>query len=160
MRDRKSIAFDFSKATVLMVDANGMCLDVLVAILASFGFRQTHRCADFSAATDVVKRHGVDLIFMDPFPYEDAGYDFVRWLRSERLGSSSTAPVIITSANPHVKLISAARDCGVDYVVAKPFSTSVIIDRIAWVVENEGRRGELMAPAELISNAGSGVELW
>lgn len=165
MGGSKDIAFDSSKASVLITDGNVLCMEVLCmevlcAILAGFGFRKMHRCTDFDAAKQIVRRHAVDLMFIEPFPYKEGAYDFVRWIRSERLGASSNATIFLTSANAHVKLISKARDCGVDYVVAKPFATATIIDRIAWVVENGGRRGELIAPAELVTTEGSGVDLW
>lgn len=154
------IQLDFGKASVLIVDASQLCVEVLAAILNGIGFRKIHRAGRFKVASDLVKLHSIDLIFMDPYPYGEDGYDFVRWLRSERLGTSSTAPVLITSANAGVRTISRARECGADYVVAKPFSTRTIIDRIMWVVESEGRRGELVAPQGLVSSTGSGVDLW
>ncbi|MBI1250023.1 MAG: response regulator [Alphaproteobacteria bacterium] len=152
--------FNFSRASVVLIDANQLCLQVMTGILAGFGFRKMQKCLDLSIGTDAVKRQAVDLILLDPAPFGEMGYDFVRWMRSEKIGSNAAAPVIIVTAFTSVRMITACRRCGADYVIAKPFSTSQLLERIVWVAESEGRRGELVAPAEVVSSNGSGVELW
>jgi DNA-binding response OmpR family regulator len=158
--DPHSPTFNFSKASVVMVDSNALCLEVTTGILTGFGFRRFYKCLDLKAATDVVKSYSADLLLLDPTPYGEAAYEFVRWLRSERLGPNSAVPVIMMTSFTHMRLISAARNCGADYVVAKPFSTAALLSRILWVAENEGRRGSLMFSPNLVSNEGSGVEVW
>jgi DNA-binding response OmpR family regulator len=155
-----STTFNFSKAAVVMVDANGLCLEVTTGILTGFGFRRFHRCLALAEATEVVKSYPADLLLLDPAPYGESAFEFVRWLRSERLGPNSTVPIVMMSSSTHMRLISAARNCGADYVVAKPFSTSALLERILWVAENEGRRGTLIHAPNLVSNEGSGVEVW
>jgi DNA-binding response OmpR family regulator len=153
-------SFNFDGASVAIVEASSLCMELLTNILRGFGFRTNHRCLDLATATDVVKSHAVDLLLIDPFHYGEPAYDFIRWLRSERRGRSSSAVVMIVTARTSIKVISAARNCGADFVLAKPFSVSTLLDRILWVANSEGRRGELIAPADVVSTSGSGVELW
>lgn len=157
---KSELTFNFANASVAMIDASPICLEVLTGILSGCGFRKMFRSTDLRSGGDIIKTHTLDLILLDPYGYGDEGYDLVRWLRAEKRTPNATAPIVIVTAYTRVRLISAARQCGADYVIAKPFSTTGLIERVLWVAESEGRRGELLAPSELVSNAGSGVEMW
>lgn len=161
MRSIKAeVSFNFANASVVIIDGSPICIEVLTGILAGCGFRKLFRCTDLASGTDAVKMHRVDLVLLDPYAFGDAAFKFVAWLRSERRGPNATAPVIMLTAYTYVRLITSARQCGADYVIAKPFSTQGLLDRILWVAESEGRRGELIAPPEVVSSTGSGVEMW
>lgn len=153
-------AFNFSRASVAIIDTNSLCMELLTNILRGFGFRNSHRCATLASGADAVKSNAIDLVLIDPHQHGELGFDFVRWLRSEKRSPSSQASVIIITAHTPVRLISSARQCGADYVIAKPFSITTLLGRILWVAQSEHRRGELMAPTDLVSSSGSGVELW
>jgi DNA-binding response OmpR family regulator len=157
---KAEVTFNFANASVVMIDASPICIEVLTGILSGCGFRKMFRCADLAAATDIVKMHSVDLVLIDPYAFGDAAYNFVSWMRSERRGPNAAAPVIILTAYTYVRLITAARQCGADYVIAKPFSTQGLLERVLYVAESEGRRGELIAPPEVVSSTGSGMEMW
>lgn len=157
---RSELTFNFSNAAVAMVDASAMSLEVLTGILSGCGFRRMFRCTDMRQGGDIIKQHSLDLIMIDPYGFGEDAYNFIKWLRSDKRAVNANAPIIITTAYTRVSLISVSRQCGADYVVAKPFSTAGLIERILYVAESEGRRGELLAPAELVSSAGSGMELW
>jgi DNA-binding response OmpR family regulator len=154
------VTFNFANASVVMIDASSISIEVLTGILSGCGFRKMFRCMDLATGIDTVKMHSVDLILIDPYAFGAAAYDFVNWLRSERRGPNAGVPVIILTAYTYVRLITAARQCGADYVIAKPFSTQGLLERILYVAESEGRRGELIAPTDLVSSTGSGVEMW
>lgn len=157
---KAELTFNFSNAAVVMIDASPIFIEVLTGILSGCGFRRMFRCGTLAAGTDVVKTHSVDLILIDPYAFGESAYNFVQWLRSERRGPNASAPVIILTAYTYVRLITAARQCGADYVISKPFSTQGLLERILYVAESEGRRGELIAPPEVVSSTGSGMELW
>lgn len=157
---REEVSFNFANASVAMIDASPICIEVLTGILSGCGFKRMYRCGDLASGINTVKTHSVDLILIDPYAFGDGAYNFVSWMRSERRGPNTSVPIIITTAYTYVRLITAARQCGADYVIAKPFSTVGLLERILWVAASEGRRGELTAPAELVSNSGSGMELW
>ncbi len=157
---KSELTFNFENASVVMIDSSPLFIEVLTGILSGCGFRRMYRCSDLVSGTDTVKTHSVDLILIDPYAYGDAAYNFIQWLRSERRGPNAAVPVIILTAYTYVRLITVARQCGADYVIAKPFSTSGLLERILYVAESEGRRGELLAPPELVSSSGSGMEMW
>ncbi len=157
---RSELTFNFANASVVIIDASPLFVEVITGILSGCGFRRMFRCTELGAGTEVVKTHSVDLVLLDPYGFGDPAYRFVSWLRSERRSPNAAVPVIILTAYTYVRLITATRQCGADYVVAKPFSTQSLLERILYVAEAEGRRGELTAPAELVSSSGSGVEMF
>lgn len=152
--------FNFAKASVLMVDQNSTCLDVLCQILSGFGFRRFDRHTTLDGVEDVVRSCSLDLILIDPYGLKQNAYDFVRWLRTESLGTNSACPVMIVTAHTGMRSISLAKECGADFVIAKPFAPIVLLERILWVAKGEGRGGFMAAPQALMSPGGSGVELW
>ena len=79
------------------------------------------------------------------------GFEFVKWVRSERLGSNSNVPIFIVTGHAFLRAVTETRQAGADYVIAKPYSPSVLLDRIVWVAETEGRRGAMTANASLVS---------
>lgn len=161
MSQTNDISFNFEKASILMIDANALCLDVMTGILSGFGFRRIIRCSDMQSGIDAAKKHTIDIILIDPSAFGEEAFNLIKWLRSEQRNPNSTAPVLIISGHTSVRLITSTRQCGADYVIAKPFSTSCLLDRILWVAASETRRGsELMTPANLVSATGSGVEMW
>lgn len=151
--------FDFATATALLVDTNPMTRKLLLAILSGFGFRQVHQCADLATAANVIEQASIDLLFLDPFPFEDTCFRFVKHVRDESSWNSNV-PLLLTSANPHMRLIKAATASGADFVIAKPFSSKVVFDRIVWVAQHDGRGGAHQAGKQTVSTTGSGVEVW
>ncbi|WP_395647570.1 PleD family two-component system response regulator [Terricaulis sp.] len=152
--------FNFSNASVAMIDASPLSLEVMTSILSGYGFRKMYRCGDLVSGTDVLKTHSVDLVLLDPYGFEEEAFRLIRWFRSDRRGANVDVPVIITTAHTRIRMITSTRECGADYVIAKPFSTNVLLDRILWVATREGRRGELTTHTDVVNQSGSGLELW
>ena len=150
-----STTFNFSKAVVLTVDRNSVCLDVMSQILSGFGFRRFHRCSDIEGVEDIVRTRNLDLILIDPYGFDKRAYDFIRWLRNERIGSNSSVPVVVVTSQTDVDRIKLATESGADFVVAKPFAPIVLLDRILWVAKGEGRGGFMATPSALMTPAGS-----
>ncbi len=156
----EAVKFNFSKAQVLLVDGNSTSLSVLCQILSGFGFRRFIRCADVSKLEAIVRTQTVDLILIDPFGFGPTIYDWVYWLRHEQLGENSAVPVLFTCAHSSLDEIRRTKDCGADYVVAKPFSPAVLLERILWTARREGRGGFMTEHQALVTSHGSEMELW
>jgi DNA-binding response OmpR family regulator len=150
--------FNFSKAAVMVVDRNAICLKILTGILAGFGFKKIRPYETIKEAAAEVSACPVDLIFIDPEPFKDEAYDFVRWLRADKANDNSATPIIMATGYTPLRQVTATRQCGADFIIAKPFSTAIVLSRLLWVAENEARRG--MTQQNVVSATGSGVELW
>ncbi|MDP3384434.1 MAG: response regulator, partial [Phenylobacterium sp.] len=62
---------------------------------------------------------------------------FVRWLRREGPEEARFAPVIMLTGHAARSTIESSRDCGANFIVSKPFTPEVLLQRIYWVAKDE-----------------------
>ena len=151
--------FNFGKAKVVVIDASAISQEVAANILQAYGFRMIFRCGDLAAAGNTLALNKIDLVLLDPYSFGDEGYDFVRKLRADTQSANTLVPVIMVTAYTPIRSVTAAQGCGADYMIAKPFSTGSLLERIRWVATKAGHRSEL-ATQQTVSKEGSGMELW
>jgi DNA-binding response OmpR family regulator len=75
----------------------------------------------------------LDLIVCEAALPEQDGYDFLHQLRRARLEPNSFTPAILITAHTPKSQVLKARDCGANFVVVKPLSPRVMLDRILWI---------------------------
>ena len=121
----------------MIVDDNQQSLDILVGVLTSFGLRNLVRKATAEEAQDELKFHQVDLILTNAQLPEMDGYDLVRWLRRESDEANRMTPAIIVTAHTRRAHVEKARDCGANFIVTKPISPTVMLERILWVARGD-----------------------
>jgi len=130
---------NLQSCTVLLLEPNGLGMDVLVQILMGFGVSRFLRASTCAEAQQHARTATVDLIiceggFSQPGP---DGYDFVHWLRRSELDPNAFAPVLMATAHTSLRDVSRARDCGASFIVAKPLIPTVLIDRILWLAREQ-----------------------
>jgi CheY-like chemotaxis protein len=130
-----SARINLRNVTVLCVDTNSLGLDVLSQMLMGFGVERIRRAASQEAARAILSKETIDFVVVDSNLEEDSGYDLVRWLRQSTLDPNRFAPVIVTSSHTPASEIASARDCGANFVVAKPLSPSVLMQRMLWIAK-------------------------
>lgn len=126
------LTFNFNEASVLIVDENAGFMDVTTLMLSSFGFRKLHRCQSLGESHAFSQDVEADLILVDPFPRADEGLALIRDLRQRQQPADPPRVVIVLTGHTPRELIQQARAVGADYVVAKPFSPTTLLDRILW----------------------------
>lgn len=151
--------FNFGKAKVVIADASFIGQEVAFNILQAFGFRVIFRCGDLASVINALATNKIDLMLLDPYSFGDEGYEFVRKLRADSLSPNALVPLIIVTAYTHFKSVTAAQQCGADYIIAKPFSTGSLLERILWVASKAGNRSEPAAQPTFLKE-GNGMELW
>lgn len=156
-----AIKFNFEAARVAILDANKFSLRVSRTILAGFGFRQIVGFETPEEAGEKLQITAADLFLCDPFPAVEQTFALLRALRSPGYGETSMSPIIVTTARVGIDILKSAKECRVDFVVAKPFSPQVLLDRVIWSAKQPGRRNVLSQSNALISSTGkTEVELW
>ncbi|MEZ5995629.1 MAG: response regulator [Hyphomonadaceae bacterium] len=155
-----SLKLDFRRASALVLDRDLLCIQILVAMLNGFGLRSIARYQEVAQAIDGLNSRTIDIVIMDPTGYGDKGYGLVSWLRSSSAHPNHGATVVLATGYPTVKAISHMKTCTADFLISKPFSTATLFDRLVWVAQQEGKRGQMLAPGNVVSTTGSGVDLW
>ena len=128
---------NLDKARALIVDDNPQSLDILIGVLTSFGLRNVTRKADGKEAQEELQFHSYDLILANGDLPELDGYDLTRWLRREADEASRQTPVILVTSHTRQGQVEKARDCGANFIVTKPISPAVMLERILWVAKGD-----------------------
>ena len=127
---------NLEKASVMLIDASSQGLDILTQVFAGFGVRTPHRCSQAKDAADLLRNVDVDLIVIEAdLPGEMDGYDFVRWLRRSKLPQNAFASVMLVSGHTRGENVARARDCGANFIIVKPISPAILLQRVIWVAK-------------------------
>lgn len=149
---------NLEKASVLLIDANNQGLDILTQVFAGFGVRAPHRCSLAKEAVELLKTVEVDLIVVEAdLPGEMDGYDFVRWLRRSGMPLNAFTSVILVSGHTRAENVVRGRDCGANFIIVKPISPNILLQRVTWVAKENRQFVECEAyvgPDRRFKNAG------
>ena len=124
---------NLEKLGVLLIEPNTAEQDLVSQILTGFGVRNLHRCSDAGQAPAALASFSVGLIVMDGASADGAAYAFVQWLRRQAAAPQRHLPVLMMSGHVRMVQVVRARDCGANFMVSKPVSPRVLLDRIAWL---------------------------
>lgn len=128
---------NLSRANVVVIDDSAFALQLLVQMLRGFGVRSLSEFGSVAAAKEHLQTLPVDLIVVDCDMPEADGYDLVRWLRRSKLEANAYAPIIMVAGHTKISQVKKARDCGANFIVARPLAPSVLLDRIVWVARDQ-----------------------
>lgn len=134
--------FDLRDARILCADETLSGQEVLSQILMGFGVQTVSRVETPEAFRKAMTDRSFDLVLMDS-ALGGNGYERVRWLRTSRLEPNRYTPAIVVAGHTPKSQVEIARDCGASFVVAKPISPAVLLQRILWI----GRAGRLFVEA-------------
>jgi len=104
-----------------------------------------HKCASARDARQIAERRVLDLVIVDPLGGDAEMRFFIPWLRRNEATSNRFAQCIIATGHTRQAEVSSARDSGANYVVVKPLSPKLLIDRLAWMSDDP--RGFVSTPA-------------
>jgi CheY-like chemotaxis protein len=136
-RDLSKFRINLEKAIVLTVDDNPSAQDLLNSVLQGFGVGEQVRAASAADAMDLVKNRTFDLVLAEASMTRMDGYDFVRWLRRSGLKPNAYIPVILLTGHTARAKVEKARDCGANYIVTKPLTPMVLMERIVFVSKDQ-----------------------
>lgn len=128
---------NLSSAEVLLVESQAESLEVLVQMFAGFGVHNPHRAANVADAKQVLTHRSLNVIVVSNVLAGGDGYSLVQWLRRSAMPANRTAPVIMMSGHTRETDIFRGRDCGANFVLRKPASAMVMMQRILWVSRDQ-----------------------
>lgn len=129
---RDSAVLNLGKAVVMVVDDDPFSLEITIQSLLGFGAPVRYPCHSAAQAMEILHDHDIDLLVVDCEMPEMDGYDFVRWLRKSNRDPNSFVPVVMTASHVKKSKVAKARDCGANFLVTKPFSPNILLERIVW----------------------------
>lgn len=133
---RESAVFNLNGAVTMVVDDSVFGLDLTTEALRGFGIQTRYQCHSAADAIEILRDHPIDLMLVDcEMPGMD-GHELVRWLRNSRLDPNAYVPIIMTAGHVRKSKVAAVRDCGANFLVTKPFSAAVLLERVIWVARD------------------------
>lgn len=134
MTEKAEARLNLSKATVLLLQNNQSELDILGQVFIGFGVRAIRKFLNVNEAEECIKSgHVFDLIIVDCDMAGGVGFDFVTRLRRMEDNDNRLAPIMLVSGHTAPSSITRARDCGANFVVAKPITPKTMLDRVMWL---------------------------
>jgi CheY-like chemotaxis protein len=128
--------FNLSKAIVMVVDDNNFSLRLTTQTLLGFGIQTRYLCTDSHSAVEILKSFPIDLLIVDcDMPGPD-GYDLVGWLRRSRLEPNAYTPALMISGHTLESQVTKARDCGASFIITRPITAAVLLERILWMARD------------------------
>ena len=128
---------NLARSTVLLVDHNQKSLDMLSSIFHGFGVKQQIKCGSTTEAVAIMESRDVDLVLIDCSMPDMDGYDFTHWLRRETPSPVRYTPVIMLTGHAAQSKVHKGRDCGASFLVTKPLTPTVLLQRILWLGSDE-----------------------
>jgi len=134
MSDAPKGRVNLEKAAVLLLSPQtGM--ELLVRVFHGFGVRQPYRCFNKAEAMEKCREADLDIIVCDGSLPEGETYDFISELRRSDIEPNRYVPVMVIQGHTPKDQIQKARDCGANFVVAKPITPRLLLERILWIAQ-------------------------
>ena len=137
MKPTANTRINLDKLSVLLLDDNQQSLDILSQVLSGFGVRSIIKIDNAEEAMKVVQRQVFDFIMTDGTMPGMDGYEFTSAVRRLQNQPNAFVPILLVTGHARESQVHKARDCGANFVVAKPITPKVLLDRIFWVAKED-----------------------
>jgi CheY-like chemotaxis protein len=127
---------NLEKAVILLLSPQGG-MELLARVLHGFGVRHPYRCYDSARAMEVCGEADLDLIICDGALPGGEAYDFIATLRRSDIEPNRYTPVMVIQGHTPADQILKARDCGANFVVAKPITPRLLLERVLWIAQEQ-----------------------
>ena len=120
---------------VLVVDDNAHMRSIVVAILRGIGIGTVKEAADGADGLEVMRSGVPDIVITDLNMDPIDGLDFTKMVRTAKDSPFPFVPIIMMTGHTERSKVAAARDAGINELLAKPISARTLMDRIVAVVD-------------------------
>lgn len=127
------VLFNLQRTSVLLADADSMGQSILGQMLVGFGARNVTRCDDIAEVRRLLGLQTYDLMIIDPASFGPAGYETIGWLRRELSAPNKHMSVLVATGHTENARVAQLRDSGANFIVSKPLSAAVLLERILWL---------------------------
>lgn len=121
------------RISFLLADSSQVSLDIMGQVLSGFGVRTVMKAHSLDQAKGMISRQGADFILLEAHLAGESGFDLLRWIRKEADGPTRFCPAVVVTADTSDSIVRRARDTGAHFLVAKPITPKVLLDRIFWI---------------------------
>lgn len=132
-----STKLNLERVHFLLVDDNQQALDILAQVMAGLGVRNMIKCTTVEEAKKHLSKSTIDFVVTDAHMPVESGYELVDWIRHEPNHPNKYVPAVIVTGHTPRRDVLKGRDCGAHFIVAKPLTPGVLLERIYWVASDD-----------------------
>ena len=137
MKTVREARLNLTRANVMLFQMNQTEIDILGQVFVGFGVRSIRKCLNLVEADQAIRHATFDLVVVDADMVDGMGYDFVNALRRDQENPNRLVSVLLVSGHTAPGSVARARDCGANFVVAKPITPKILFDRVTWLAREE-----------------------
>lgn len=137
-------SMNLSGLRFLVAEGNPYFQSILHGILHALGAQHIAVTGTGEDALARSRSEITDLLICDGSLPQGDGFEVVRRIRNDNHNPNRHTPVIVLTSHAQVQTVQKARDCGANFVLAKPLSPKMIYDRLMWIAEDP--RAFVIAP--------------
>lgn len=115
---------------VLLVDDNAYILNAITSGLGGLGCSNVEDARSVEEAKEKIEEFDPDFLVIDHLIGQENGVELVRWIRGDDASKAPFVPILLLLEQPSIEDLKAARDCGVNELLTKPFTATGLLRRI------------------------------
>ncbi len=129
------MSYQFAKVSILVVDDNKPILELVKALLETFGTGTIITATDGEQGFRKFCDRNPDLIIADWMMEPMDGIAFTRMVRNDRSSPNPFVPIVLMTGFSEKHRVMEARDAGVTEFLVKPFTVHDLYRRVAQIIE-------------------------
>ncbi|MFP4098928.1 MAG: response regulator [Alphaproteobacteria bacterium] len=129
------MAYNLQNVKILLIEDNKAMLELVKAILQSFGVGRVITALDGESGFRAFCTHNPDLVIADWLMAPCDGLELSRRIRNHYSSPNRFVPIILMTGFSEKRRVISARDEGVTEFLVKPFNTRDLYRRLYKVIE-------------------------
>ncbi|MBI1302008.1 MAG: response regulator [Alphaproteobacteria bacterium] len=129
------MTYNFNSVKILLVEDNRQMLDLLKAVLQSFGVGEIITALDGIEAYEKFRRTNPDLVLTDWMMDPCDGIQLGHKIRNESDSPNQFVPIILMTGFSEERRVLSARDNGITEFLVKPFNARDLYKRLYQIIE-------------------------
>ena len=121
---------DFRDTTILVADGNAFFRDLLSSMLNAFRVGRVLEFGDVGEAWQRLQKGQIDCVVTEWKVDQDDGVDLISNIRRDPASPNRSLPIILCTGYTEAQTVLAARDRGVNAVLAKPISSEHLFQKL------------------------------
>lgn len=131
---------DLERVSIIAIEGITAMVSTLSGVLRSFRFSAVdvvNSSEEAWARLNTEPRLKPDIILLDWNSHPIPGEEFTRKLRRVEPAQVAETPIIGLIANADRPTVLAARDCGINALLLRPFSATQLMERVIWTLSQD-----------------------
>ncbi len=128
---------NFSHIVALVVDGDRYSTGIIGQILRGFGVGRQQAVGTVEEAKALLSTGTFDLLITESTLADGPLSDLVVWIRHNPKNELRYIPIVVLTGYAYYAQVAVARDLGVNSVVRKPVSPTVLFDHITWSAKTD-----------------------